>query len=75
MAETTAASTAKTALDNFLKLTGYKASDIVGSNIARRTFVTSNGGKYIVNRNGKAVRVALGPDYPNSKKTEEGDDE
>lgn len=50
----------------FLKLSGYKEADLIGSNEARRCFVTSNGGKYVVTKSGKGIRPDFtGPDYPN----------
>lgn len=62
--------------NTFLKLSGYKAADISGSNQARRTFVTTNGGKYLVSKTGKALRHLLGPATPKSlaASSEESDD-
>lgn len=60
----------------FLALTGFKAEEVIGSNSARRTFSTTGGGKYQVTKNGKAVRVILGPNYPKGiEEAEEADEE
>lgn len=50
--------------DRFLDLSGYKASDIIGSNDERRTVVTANGGKYEVSKKGTRLRKLSGPDTP-----------
>ena len=49
---------------NFLILTGYKVSDIIGFNEASRIFVTSNGGKYQLSKKGTQVKVLSGPNPP-----------
>lgn len=60
----------------FLKLSGYQKSDIIGSNQARRSFVTANGGKYNLTKSGKAIRIQSGPAYPKLvEKAEEEEDE
>jgi hypothetical protein len=56
----------------FLKITGYEASDILGSNAERRTFVTKNGGKYELSPKGTRVRVLSGPNPPSSEEGDEG---
>lgn len=48
----------------FLKLSGYKASDIVGENASTRTFVTGNGGKYVLSPKGTKLRILSGPNTP-----------
>jgi len=52
----------------FLKLSGYEKEDILASNERTRTFVTSNGGKYVLGKGG--IRTLKGPDYPNFEPTE-----
>lgn len=70
------AAASKTDLDTFLSLTGFKSTDVIASNAPRRTFVTEGGGKYVLSRNRKSVRVASGPAYPKLRdKAEEEDDE
>lgn len=51
-------------LKQFLKLTGYEESDVIGSNTSTRTFVTGNGGKYELSPKGTRVRVLSGPNPP-----------
>jgi hypothetical protein len=51
-------------LDRFLELTGYEEDDVIGSNFKSRTFVTSNGGKYEMNKAGKVIKVVAGPNPP-----------
>lgn len=58
-------------LDAFLKVSGYRASDVLGSNAANRTFVTANGGKYLLSPKGTRLRVLSGPPYPNSQEEAE----
>ena len=65
----------KDQLSAFLAITGYKASDVIGSSADRRTFVTSNGGKYELSPKGKKVRVLSGPIPLGPKKDEEEDDD
>jgi hypothetical protein len=48
----------------FLKLTGYKESDILSANHKSYIFVTNNGGKYQMNRAGKVIKVVMGPMPP-----------
>ena len=61
----------------FLKLSGFKEADILGSNEDSRAFVTSTGGKYAVSKSGKSLRTLSGPPTPNEKKAaeEEGEEE
>lgn len=63
----------------FLKLSGYAEADLMGSNQARRSFVTTNGGKYVLIKKDKAVRVLSGPPTPNmikaAEELEEDEDE
>jgi len=54
----------------FLKNTGYSETNVLSSNPAKRTVVTSNGGKYQVMRNGR-VRTLSGPSYPKEQKSGE----
>lgn len=61
----------KSQLASFLKITGYKQADVIGSNESRRTFVTSNGGKYVMNKKGTTVRVISGPVYPSVREEAE----
>ena len=56
---------------NFRKLTGYKAGDIMGVNERTHVIVTTNGGKYQLNRKGNQVRHLQGPPIP---KTFQGED-
>ena len=56
---------------NFRKLTGYKAGDIMAVNERTHVIVTTNGGKYQLNRKGNQVRHLQGPPIP---KTFQGDD-
>lgn len=48
----------------FLKVSGYKSSDILGTNEDTRTFVTANGGKYVISPKGTKIRVLSGPATP-----------
>lgn len=50
-------------VDEFLKRSGYKREDVLGSSAERRTVVTSNGGKYVVARDG-GIMVLSGPATP-----------
>lgn len=50
-------------LDRFLLLSGYEASAIISSNPVTKVFVTGNGGKYQLGKNG--LRRIMGPKYPN----------
>lgn len=59
---------------NFLKLTGYKETDINGVNADRRTVVTKNGGKYLIKKSGKSFRTAAGPAAPSETQKEEDDE-
>lgn len=52
------------AMDRFLKLTGFDEDDVIGANADRRTFSTRQGGKYLLTKSGKQVRVISGPAYP-----------
>lgn len=54
--------------DRFCSLTGYTDSDIVGVNLSRRIFVTSNGGKYSMSKSGKQIRREKGPLAPVEQK-------
>lgn len=47
----------------FLSKTGYAEKDVLSYNERTRLFVTANGGKYQLARNG-AVRRLKGPNYP-----------
>jgi hypothetical protein len=47
----------------FLKKSGYKKGDVISVNAQKRTFVTSNGGKYQLTKQGE-VRILKGPNYP-----------
>lgn len=58
---------AKKLLTNFLKLSGYRAGDVTGSNEDRRTFVTSNGGKYQLSPKGTQLKVLSGPLPPKAE--------
>ncbi len=68
MAEATPESQLKT---QFVKVTEYAASDIAAVNTQRRTVVTKNGGKYVVNNRGTSVRHVLGPELPGKEDEEE----
>lgn len=48
----------------FLEKSGYPPEFVLHSDAARRTVVTSNGGKYAVSSKGN-IRTLKGPDYPN----------
>lgn len=48
----------------FLKKSGYSESDVLDYDARRRVFVTSNGGKYHLLKNG-TVRTVSGPYFPN----------
>jgi hypothetical protein len=50
-------------LKRFLSASGFKASEVDGQNDRTRTFVTTNGGKYQLLRNGNVRRVQ-GPRFP-----------
>jgi len=69
--EDTSASAAQ--IERFCKLSGYQKSDILGSN-KNGTFVTSNGGKYVMDKAGKKLKVSSGPAYPNLEPAEEEDE-
>jgi hypothetical protein len=56
----------------FLKLTGYRNSDLHGTN-KTGTFVTTNGGKYQMDKAGKKIDILSGPDYPNLNQSETPD--
>lgn len=47
----------------FVKRSGYKERDVLSANVERRTVVTANGGKYVVQKNGD-VFVVSGPATP-----------
>jgi hypothetical protein len=47
----------------FCSKSGYKPEDVLTNNPRLRTFVTSNGGKYQLLKNG-SIRILKGPDYP-----------
>lgn len=49
----------------FMRATGYKKSDIIGHSPERRTFVTSSGGKYVLDPDGTTVHRLMGPMLPN----------
>lgn len=57
----TAASSAEKIEARFLQLTGYKADDIMSSNLKRKVWATWNGGKYQMDPKGTKVRVLQGP--------------
>lgn len=59
-------------LARFLKLSGYKKSDVIGSNESRATFVTDNGGSYKLVEKGKRIEVLAGPPFPGAESTAEG---
>jgi len=59
--------------ERFLKLSGYKKEDILGSN-RTGVFVTDNGGKYSMDKAGKTLTTKAGPAYPNQE-PEEADEE
>ena len=62
--------TKETVLERFLKLSGYRESDLTGYDAKARRFVTSNGGKYALSPSGKNIRTLSGPDYPKQAGTE-----
>jgi len=62
MTETTEKKTV-TPLTAFLSRSGYKPTDILVFSNQSRTFVTSNGGKYQLTKNG-GIRTLKGPNYP-----------
>lgn len=62
-------------LDAFLKLSGYKKEDVIGSSKARQTFSTSNGGKYFITKSGRKIRIVSGPAYPKLREEAEEDEE
>ena len=64
MATTPAASPADKVEARFRQLTGYKSADILASNLKRKIWVTSNGGKYQMDPKGTKVRVLHGPPPP-----------
>lgn len=70
-----ASSKAESLRDRFLELSGYEDSDIIGANAERRTFVTSNGGKYEVSPKGKKLRRLAGPPTPVELEPEEEEEE
>jgi hypothetical protein len=47
----------------FLKKSGYTKADVLSTNGQKRTFVTSNGGKYQLTKQGE-IRILKGPNYP-----------
>lgn len=55
----------------FLLLSGYTAADILGSSESRRSFVTHQGGKYVVSKSGKSLRKILGPNTPKQMRAAE----
>jgi len=61
----------ETVEQRFLKLSGYRASDVIGSNPKARRFITSNGGKYALSPNGKSIRTLSGPDAPKQETTDD----
>lgn len=61
------------AFDRFLKLTGYKREEVLSSSPKNYTFVTSNGGKYQMNKKGTQIRVLSGPEPVKPRKTEPED--
>lgn len=67
--ETTASPATKTkktvsALEAFLKRSGYSASEVDAYNERNRVFASTNGGKYHMNKRGE-IRILHGPTYPN----------
>jgi hypothetical protein len=58
-------------LQDFLKASGYRESDVLDYSSASRAFVTKNGGKYAFNRRNQ-LRIISGPDFP---KLHKGDEE
>ena len=48
----------------FLKVSGYDEGDLLDYDTRRRTFVTNNGGKYHLLKNG-VLRTTSGPYFPN----------
>lgn len=59
----------------FLRVSGYKSSDVIGHSDERRTVVTSNGGKYEVNKKGTRVLKLLGPDTPATLEAAAGEED
>jgi len=53
-------------LGTFLKLSGYKKSDILAWNEDRRTVVTTNGSKYQVSRDKKQLKILTGAVPPSA---------
>jgi hypothetical protein len=53
----------------FLKKSGYTKADLLSVNDQKRTFVTSNGGKYQLTKQGE-IRVLKGPNFPNQNAEE-----
>jgi hypothetical protein len=63
-------------IERFLKLSGYKATDLTSTNKNTGNFTTDNGGKYNMDKAGKRITTLLGPVYPKFvKDEEEGADE
>lgn len=54
----------KAALAPLLKITGFKASDVLAFNSSSKVFVTRDGGKYQGNAKGTQVRHLAGPIPP-----------
>ena len=48
----------------FLRLSGYTKEDIFAYSAERRTVVTKNGGKYLVSKTGRQLKVLAGPMPP-----------
>jgi hypothetical protein len=61
--QTSAAAVTAKNLAVFLKRSGYEKSDVISASEAKRTYVTSNGGKYQLTKQGE-IRILKGPDYP-----------
>jgi len=55
----------KSLLSRFYKLTGYSKGDCDVVNEKARVFLTTNGGKYQLNKAATSVRILKGPQYPN----------
>lgn len=53
-------------ITNFRKITGIKASDVIGFNEQTRVIVTAQGGKYQLNQKGNQVKHLQGPPAPKS---------
>ena len=53
-------------ITNFRKITGIKASDVIGFNEQTRVIVTAQGGKYQLNAKGNQVKHLQGPPAPKS---------